>query len=173
MAYCKICDCGNKIVFERPLSYPEKCPSCGRKLDRITTYNENDPRVERLMREHTEPQTGGEPEPAPREAVGRAVKRFALRLCSGKEIPIPKKGGIIGRTELGAEELAEFPSVSKQHMRVTVIRNIVLIEDISQFGTFVDGRRLNKNEPARVGCGAKITLCNVDAELVEKEESDQ
>ena len=43
------------------------------------------------------------------------------------------------------------------------------IEDISSYGTLVDGQRIVKNEPVRVANGSKITLCNVEAELLVKE----
>ena len=49
-------------------------------------------------------------------------------------------------------------------------RNIgVLVEDISKYGTLVDGQRIVKNEPVRVAVGSKITLCNAEAELLVKE----
>ena len=51
MAFCKICDCGEKVVFERALSYPDVCPNCGRAMSAFTTYDENDPKVEEIIRE--------------------------------------------------------------------------------------------------------------------------
>ena len=93
-----------------------------------------------------------------------------MRLSNGKEIEIPNEGGIVGRMEIGAEELAEFPSVSRQHLRVIPRRNVgVLVEDISTYGTLVDGQRIVKNSPVRVVDGSKVTLCDVDAVLVVKE----
>lgn len=170
MAFCKVCTCGEKIVFERRLSFPDNCPSCGRKLVDFLTYNEDDPRVEELMRGNAgSDDTKGAVSDFKAEKE-KASKGYYLKLSNGKEIPIPDEGGIVGRTELGAEELAEFPSVSRQHIRVTVRRNIgVLIEDISSYGTLVDGQRIVKNEPVRVANGSKITLCNVEAELLVKE----
>lgn len=173
MAFCKVCTCGEKIVFERRLSFPDNCPSCGRKLVDFLTYNEDDPRVEELMRgnncsnDNTESVIDSQP------TSEKVLKGYYLKLSNGKEIHIPNEGGVIGRTELGAEELAEFPSVSRQHIRVTVRRNIgVLIEDISRYGTLVDGQRIVKNEPVRVADGSKITLCNVEAELLVMEAVD-
>lgn len=174
MAFCKICSCGEKIVFERRLSFPDNCPSCGRRLVDFLTYSEDDPRVEALMRENSASNAEqAPPQPAPAD-VEKPSGGYYLRLSSGDEIPIPDEGGIIGRTELGAEALAAFPSVSRQHIRVIVKRNIgVLIEDISSYGTLVDGQRIVKNEPVRVAKGSKITLCNVDAELLVREEADR
>lgn len=170
MAFCKICTCGEKIVFERRLSFPDNCPTCGRKLVDFLTYNEDDPRVEELLNGNANQNKKEESTPSVSNECEEKASKYVLRLNSGKEISIPDEGGIIGRTELGAEELAEFPSVSRQHIRVTVRRNIgVLIEDISSYGTLIDGQRIVKNEPVRVANGSKITLCNVEAELVVKE----
>lgn len=170
MAFCKVCTCGEKIVFERRLSFPDNCPSCGRKLVDFLTYNEDDPRVEELMK--------GTAIMEASENVGKDVstesgsfkKKYILKLNNGKEIEIPDEGGVVGRTEIGAEELAEFPSVSRQHLRVTPRRNVgVLVEDISTYGTLVDGQRIAKNSPVRVADGTKVTLCDVDAVLTVRE----
>ena len=174
MAFCKVCACGEKIVFERRLSFPDNCPSCGRKLVDFMTYNEDDPRVEELMRGKADSYAGNDSPLHSSSDSRKAAKGYYLKLSNGKIIPIPDEGGIVGRTELGAEELAEFPSVSRQHIRVTVRRNIgVLIEDISSYGTLVDGQRIVKNEPVRVASGSKITLCNIDAELLAEEAADR
>lgn len=95
-----------------------------------------------------------------------------MKLDNGKEIRIPDEGGIIGRTGIGAEELAEYQSVSRQHLRVTPRRNIgILVEDISTYGTLVDGQRIVKNSPVRVAEGAKVTLTNVNVVLKVEEVS--
>lgn len=168
MAFCKVCACGEKVVFERRLGFPDNCPSCGRKLVDFLTYNEDDPRVEELIQKSSEVEE--KESNTETTTVGQRIqKKYALRLSNGKEISIPDEGGTIGRTELGAAELAEYSSISRQHIRITVRRNIgVLIEDISKYGTLVDGQRIVKNEPVRVACGSKVTLCNVETELVEK-----
>ncbi|MCM1538187.1 MAG: FHA domain-containing protein [bacterium] len=173
MAFCKVCTCGEKIVFERRLSFPDNCPSCGRKLVDFLTYNEDDSRVEELMRTNSDEKTSeGEGSVVSTESDSHK-KKYILRLSNGKEIEIPDEGGIVGRTEIGAEELAEFPSVSRQHLRVTPRRNVgVLVEDISTYGTLVDGQRIVKNSPVRVADGSKVTLCDVDAVLTVKEVND-
>ncbi len=172
MAFCKVCTCGEKIVFERRLSFPDNCPSCGRKLVDFLTYNEDDPRVEELMKGAVETDSS---ETAERNASPESAslkKKYILKLKNGKEIEIPNEGCIIGRTETGAEELAEFPSVSRQHLRVTPRRNVgILIEDVSTYGTLVDGQRIVKNSPVRVADGARVTLCDVEAVLFVKEEN--
>lgn len=176
MAFCKVCTCGEKVVFERRLSFPDNCPSCGRKLVDFMTYNENDPRVEELMKGNaisdTSDTSENEGKPISTES-GSHKKHYILRLNNGKEIEIPEDGCIVGRTEIGAEELAEFPSVSRQHLRVTPRRNVgILVEDISTYGTLVDGQRIEKNSPVRVADGSKVTLCDIDAVLTIKEVND-
>lgn len=172
MAFCKVCTCGKKIVFERRLSFPDNCPSCGRKLVDFLTYNEDDPRVKELMKgsDETDSSKSKERDVSPESASLK--KKYILKLNNGKEIEIPNEGCIIGRTETGAEELAEYPSVSRQHLRVIPRRNVgVLIEDISTYGTLVGGKRIEKNSPVRVTDGARITLCNVETVLFVKEEN--
>ena len=173
MAFCKVCTCGEKIVFERRLSFPDNCPSCGRKLVDFLTYNEDDPRVEELMKGNATADTSENEGKAVSTESDSRKKHYVLRLNNGKEIEIPEEGGIVGRTEIGAEELAEFPSVSRQHIRVTPRRNVgVLVEDISTYGTLVDGQRIVKNSPVRVADRSKVTLCDVDAVLTVKEVND-
>ena len=173
MAFCKVCTCGEKIVFERRLSFPDNCPSCGRKLVDFLTYNEDDPRVEELMKGNAASDTSENEGKAISTESDSRKKHYVLRLNNGKEIEIPEEGGIVGRTEIGAEELAEFPSVSRQHLRVTPRRNVgVLVEDISTYGTLVDGQRIVKNSLVRVADGSKVTLCDVDAVLTVKEAND-
>ncbi len=173
MAFCKVCTCGEKIVFERRLSFPDNCPSCGRKLVDFLTYNEDDPRVEELMKGNAASDTSENEGKAISTESDSRKKHYVLRLNNGKEIEIPEEGGIVGRTEIGAEELAEFPSVSRQHLRVTPRRNVgVLVEDISTYGTLVDGQRIVKNSLVRVADGSKVTLCDVDAVLTVKEVND-
>lgn len=172
MALCKVCTCGEKIVFERRLSFPDNCPSCGRKLMDFLTYNEDDPRVEELMKGSGETDSSKIQERDVLPESSSLKKKYILKLNNGKEIEIPNEGCIIGRTETGAEELAEYPSVSRQHLRVIPRRNVgVLIEDISTYGTLVGGKRIEKNSPVRVADGSRITLCDVETVLFIKEEN--
>ena len=158
------------------MSSPDYCPACGRRTVDFETYDENNPIVEQLMQRSAVSEDQPEEPvqiPQPTEPVVSGKKSFSLKLSNGSEIAIPDGGCIIGRTEVGGEELAEFPSVSRQHIRVTIRRNIgVLIEDISTYGTLVDGIRMEKNLPTRVAEGSKITLCNVEAVLTAKEVED-
>lgn len=170
MAFCKICTCGEKIVFERRLSFPDNCPSCGRKLVDYITYNEDDPRVAELIKQNNQQSSSDEIKSSENQLMN---KKYSLILADGTKIPIPEGGCIIGRTEIGAEELAEYPSVSRQHLRIIIKRNIgVLIEDLSSYGTFVNGKCIQKNTPVMVDDGSTITLCNVETTLSSKETDD-
>lgn len=172
MAFCKVCACGEKIIFERRLSFPDNCPACGRKLVDFLTYNEDDPRVEKLIKDSAVSEKFENEEMHTTVESNSNKKRYILKLDNGKEIRIPDEGGIIGRTGIGAEELAEYQSVSRQHLRVTPRRNIgILVEDISTYGTLVDGQRIVKNSPVRVAEGAKVTLTNVNVVLKVEEVS--
>lgn len=172
MAFCKVCACGEKIIFERRLSFPDNCPACGRKLVDFLTYNEDDPRVEKLIKDSAVSEKFENEETHTTVESNSNKKRYILKLDNGKEIRIPDEGGIIGRTGIGAEELTEYQSVSRQHLRVTPRRNIgILVEDISTYGTLVDGQRIVKNSPVRVAEGAKVTLTNVNVVLKVEEVS--
>lgn len=173
MAFCKVCTCGEKIVFERRLSFPDNCPSCGRKLVDFMIHNEDDPRIEELMKDHKDAEKAEREEKPLSAGTDSNKKKYVLKLSNGREIEIPEEGCIIGRAELGAEKLAEFSSVSRQHLRVTPRRNVgVLVEDISSYGTLVDGQRIVKNSPVRVVAGSKITLSDLETELIVKEGDD-
>ena len=166
MSFCKICTCGEKVVFERRLSFPDNCPSCGRKLVEFITYNEEDPRVEELLRE-----TKSSNEQIPSNGLEMAdskksVKSYALVFADGAKICIPEGECIVGRTEVGAEELANYPSVSRQHLRIINKRNIgILVEDLSSYGTLINEKRIQKNTPVMIDEDSIITLCDVETTL--------
>ena len=207
MAFYKMCDCGEKVVFERIMGYPDVCPVCGRRMERYNTYRDDEKPPEARVAPmsptagndsgsvaagngggnaagqdflQNSAQRGPEGNNGLGGSFGQAQnsgfafqrgqeKQYVLRMQNGAEISIPPEGGIVGRTELGAEELAEYPSVSRQHLRVVPKRNVgVLIEDLSRYGTMVDGKRIEKNSVTRVTEGARITLCNVDVTLCQR-----
>lgn len=171
MAFCKICICGEKVIFETILGYPDNCPSCGRKLVEFMTYDTDDPTVEQIIKKNEEKQKNDScDEKSCLNELENADIKYVLKLNDGREIEIPDSGCIIGRTETGAEELAEFPSVSRKHISITPRRNIgVIIEDLSSYGTFVDGKRIEKNTPVRVIAGSRVTLCEIETVLTIKE----
>jgi pSer/pThr/pTyr-binding forkhead associated (FHA) protein len=143
---------------------------CGRGLLDYEIYDENDPIVKSLLHDKTSENDIYHGD-ACKDNSGSPKTSYYMKLNNDKVIFIPEEGCIVGRTETGAEELADCPSVSRQHLRVTPKRRIgVLIEDISKYGTLVDGKRIEKNTPVRVMSGSKITLCNVETTLMYGEE---
>lgn len=170
MAFCKICTCGKKVVFERRFSFPDQCPDCGRRLMDFQTYSEEDAPLETVV-----DKTSGVVKQQEEKELGSPMEKeneiinYVLRLEDGSEIVIPDEGGIVGRTEIGAEVLAPYNSVSRKHIKVIIRRNIgAMIEDLSSYGTLINGQRIERNSPTRVEKGAIITLCNVKAKLIAK-----
>ncbi|MBE5838432.1 FHA domain-containing protein [Butyrivibrio sp.] len=170
MAFYKVCVCGEKIVSEKRLGFPDNCPSCKRRIVEYIMHDDNDPSDEARNDEHGQ----GSNEALNKDDLWKdnqdtRENRYILQFNDGKYIEIPDEGGIVGRTEIGAEELADYPSVSRQHIRITPRRSKgVIVEDLSSYGTLIDGRRLTKNIPERALAGSKITLCNVDLVLMQK-----
>lgn len=170
MAFCKICICGKKVIFERRFSFPDQCPDCGRRLMDFQTYSEEDLPAEIEVNQSTETVVENKViNKKPFVETDKVNTNYALRLEDGNEISIPDEGGIIGRTEIGAEILAPYNSVSRKHIKVIVRKSIgVMIEDLSSYGTLINGQRIERNSPTRVESGAIITLCNVKAKLIAK-----
>lgn len=159
---CKICECGNVLKFEKMQLCPDPCPSCGRITQSYITYSEDDPMVMELSSRYSDNVPSGNYLP---ESVSKPeVKEKIYVLVSGRkgyELRIPNDGCIIGRTELGANELADNPAVSKKHIVVTVNKKFGLfIEDISSFGTYVNGKQVLKNDKVHISNGDEITLYN-------------
>lgn len=179
MAFCKVCVCGEKIVFEKRLSFPDNCPTCGRRTVSYLTYQEDDPNVEELINQvkgqvvDTNDDETNDSDNNFQIGISDSQppkKKYVLKAADGYEIPIPDEGGIIGRSELGADYLAEYPSVSRKHIRVMPRRNLgVIVEDLSSYGTIIDGQRLEKNTPTRAVANSRITLYTVEFILAEKE----
>ena len=177
MAFYKICACGTKTVFEKRMSYPDFCYNCGRRLDDFQTHDEAE-QQEAGTEQETESKVKDVNIDIPvREdrdtsSFGRVkTKNYYLKLGNGKEIDIPPQGCIIGRTETGAEVLGDYPSVSRQHLKISPgMRRGLIIEDISSYGTLADGKRLEKNTPVRVMENTKISLCDLETYLMIREE---
>lgn len=78
----------------------------------------------------------------------------------GYSISIPDSGGVVGRTAIGAEELADNQRISRAHAKVVPAKRAdgIMIEDTSANGTFINGRRLVKNKAVFAVIGTKITM---------------
>lgn len=170
MAFYKICACGRRITALRRLSFPDICPGCGKSLKNIDPRDESEPWPESPAPVEASPAPEASAvKETPSPEAAREV-RYCLRL-RGSRIGIPPGGCIIGRTETGGEELAEFGSVSRKHLKVIPRRNLgVIIEDISSYGTLLNGEKLTKNQPKLARPGDIITLCDTDTTLTEDEE---
>ena len=169
MAFCKVCPCGNKVVFQKVYMAPDECPFCGRRLISLPAFDEDSEEVKRNLQKYN-PSMDENENTISEEDECDDIQNSDSELClvseNGERIDIPAEGGIIGRTEIGAEILAKYPSVSKQHIRVYyTFKKTLLIEDISSYGTFIDGRKMEKNISEHVNPGAIIRLCNVDFTL--------
>lgn len=183
MAFGKICACGKTVIFERRFSFPEQCPECGRRLIDFPTKTEEelekgkkDSQLHQeepennVNKENNENSDNNQKDEIPVAEINEANASYVLRLEDGNEICIPDEGGIIGRTEIGAEILAPYNSVSRKHIKVIIRRKIgVMIEDLSSYGTLINGQRIERNVPTRVQSGAVITLCNLKTVLTTKE----
>lgn len=165
MAYCKLCLCGEKIVFETPMSFPEVCPVCGRWTMDFMTYREDDPALEQAP----SPEAPEELE----ELEDGPERRYELRIEGGGVIPIPEEGGEVGRDGLGAELLKNCLSVSRRHLQVTPRPGYgVILKDISRYGTLLNGEPLKKDFPCLAVVPARVTLCNIELTLTERERGD-
>ncbi len=101
--------------------------------------------------------------PKPDSGKQEALQKKGYVLVSGDgsyRIPVPEQGGVIGRTAIGAHELAHNGRVSRQHMRVVPAKRArgLLIEDMSSNGTFLDGRRLSPGHREFAVVGSEIRL---------------
>lgn len=160
---CKICECGVVLKFEKAYLCPDPCPSCGRITQSYTTYFEDDPSLVALVNKYKKCDQEHE------HSARNTESRYALVSSrKGYEIRIPDNGCVIGRTEFGATELADNPAVSKKNIVVNVNKKFGLfIEDISSFGTSINGKRILKGEKIHVNVGDEIVL--YDEEFVVKE----
>ena len=169
MAFCKVCPCGNKVVFQKVYMAPDECPFCGRRLISLPAFDEDSEEVKRNLQKYN-PSMDENENTISEEDECHDIQNSDSELClvseNGERIDIPAEGGIIGRTEIGAEILAKYPSVSKHHIKVYyTFKKALLVEDISSYGTFIDGRKMEKNLSEHVNPGAVIRLCNVDFTL--------
>ena len=178
MAFCKVCPCGNLISFETRNSFPEQCPECSRRIRDFLTYPEDDPQVKVLLAQFsaeeskpTDEETNGSGLPADEEKTSGSVMAYVLVATNGScEIIIPPEGGVVGRSGIGAKQLAGNEAISREHLRITPRKNAgVIIQDISTYGTRLNGKPVIPNTPMRAEVNSRITLFNEEFILQEKE----
>lgn len=184
MIKCVVCECASVLSYEVPGQRPPlTCPNCGRDTRRYISMRQDDPRVKRMVETYRKqfrqnpPDATEDParEPAGVRAVEQtdeqigttaveaAPKRTGYVLVSedgSYRIRIPEQGGVIGRTGIGAHELAHNGRVSRQHLKVTPSRRAkgLLIEDISSNGTCLDGRQILPGQVEFAVIGSEIRL---------------
>ncbi len=172
MAFYKICDCGKKIVFEESLKYPEICTSCGRNTTGYITYSENEVINLNNSSTHYENKTNTNNKV---NNIYNSNNNSAYKLVLKSknehevEIEIPSEGAVLGRSSLGSNYLLNFPSVSREHCRIIPKEGIgAIVEDLSSYGTFINGNKLTKYTPVCAKVNSEIMLYNVRFTLLEK-----
>lgn len=158
---CKICECGEVLRFEKIFMCPDPCPKCGRITQAYITYDEDDPIVSELVNKYKDTTVQGNKTSAESVELNKEKEYYLYSVRKGYELIIPRDGCIIGRTELGAEMLYDNPAVSKKHIIVTFNKKFgIFIEDISSFGTSINGKQVLKGDKVHVNVGDEITLYN-------------
>lgn len=89
--------------------------------------------------------------------------QYSLQTTDGEKIPINKEGGFtIGRAD-GQDLQLPAGNVSRRHGRIQATDKGLLLEDLgSTNGTFVDGKKLQANEPQLIKPGQKISIAGVE-----------
>lgn len=137
--YCKKCICGHINTYELQGASPLECDNCGRMLLEVT---------EELyvpgLNEETE------------------IKKTNMFLCF-KDISIPiAEKTLIGRNQVGKEWLVNYPDVSREHFYIEPRSSGIgaTIEDVSSFGTYLNGHKIRKNTSQFITSGTEIRLAS-------------
>ncbi|MEO5358193.1 MAG: FHA domain-containing protein [Nitrospirae bacterium YQR-1] len=84
--------------------------------------------------------------------------RLLLRLKDGREIVV-KPGDVVGRKAVGADVIADFPTVSRRHVKFTFENGKWLIEDLNSTNeTYLDDVRLTTGQRTEIKQNQKLTL---------------
>lgn len=159
---CKVCECGEILYFEKVYLCQDPCQKCGRITQSYSTYSADDPLVKMLSEKYKSIiRDENKMHYEKREMYESTVNYYLVSVRKGYEIIIPQDGGVIGRTEIGAENLADNPAISKKHIIVVINKRLgMFIEDISRFGTSINGRRILKGNKVHVNVDDEIMLYN-------------
>lgn len=77
-------------------------------------------------------------------------------------------GAIIGRRGSYGTAFQQFPSISGLHAKLIYTCNSWKIEDIgSSYGTFINGKELEKNSPKDIGVGDILKFANIEFKVTE------
>lgn len=200
MAWCKRCQCGFLMIFDKIGGAPLRCPKCNRLtlFMNETEYvepaqepeeekpQEETPQEETPVREPAktpepeptpeptpEPEPIPEPEPTPEpEPLVRKSFEISLESPDG-EVQIPIWGKTtVGRNAAGKEFLGRFPDVSREHFQITPRANGITatLTDVGRLGTYVNGTRMVKGSSVVVSNYSEIRLATKAILLVRVKE---
>lgn len=195
MAWCKRCQCGFLMIFDKIGGAPLRCPKCNRLtlfmneteyVEPAQEPEEEKPQEETPVREPVEtpepeptPEPTPEPEPIPEpeptpEPEPLVRKSFEISLESPDgEVQIPIWGKTtVGRNAAGKEFLGRFPDVSREHFQITPRANGITatLTDVGRLGTYVNGTRMVKGSSVVVSNYSEIRLATKAILLVRVKE---
>ena len=188
MAYCKRCQCGYVIVYEKMGGAPLQCPECTRFTGffKEEEYHEPEekqmpveapvePPAETPAEEQTVEQTVEQTGETPVEETPR--KKFVITLeTPGGELSIPiTEETVVGRNAAGKTYLGNFPDVTREHIIITPRANGITatLTDQGRLGTYVNGVRMIKGSSVVVSNYSEIRLASRAILLVRVKEVEE
>lgn len=99
--------------------------------------------------------------------VGKDDEGIEHRLkIDGSVLARSENGVVIGRSAQNAKFVLNVPGISRMHLKMTLIDNEVVIEDLgSSNGTSVNGKELNKGQTITLSDSDKLSIGTVDGVL--------
>jgi pSer/pThr/pTyr-binding forkhead associated (FHA) protein len=149
----KICECG-----ERNPPGALYCAQCKEDISRLRPVEEPPPGTEAVA-EIDQAQAAGQ-SAAPAETHNRPRDEAALTLLaeSGLEIGKAGDGDIIGRAGVGSDYLIKFPTVARKHIQVFRQNGAWRLKNLSDNGTFLNGREVPQNGEREMNMGDELKL---------------
>ena len=167
---CNSCNFDIKAVFPEPLAEKpsalrfRRCQVCGEKNDELARAcikcgNEE---LHRSAVESSE--TTAAPRPTTiimKEHPQVIVLTEASRKVTLKILP---EGGLIGRSgTIGANELEDYDTISRHHLKVTFMGGNLVVEDLgSANGTKINGRKIVPGTPENLSVGDMLSLADLN-----------
>lgn len=146
---CIYCDiCGEKL---------RKCSSCGAfaKSKRCTKCGSPTEEID-TGHNFSQPENGK-----------RTIPDHLVCLSSDLRIGL-SNDAVIGRRGSYGNAFQNFPSISGLHARLIQIGDVWKIEDVgSSYGTFLNGKELERNKPERIQVGDIVKFANIEFKVTE------
>ena len=146
---CIYCDiCGEKL---------RKCTSCGafaksKRCTKCGSLTEEINTVQNLSHQENE---------------NRTIADHLVCLSSDLRIGL-SHDAVIGRRGSYGNAFQNFPSISGHHARLIQIGDVWKIEDVgSSYGTFLNGKELERNKPERIQVGDIVKFANIEFKVTE------